>query len=555
MSRSEPRPSRRRARLAAAALLATCLLSAPLCGLRAARADGGDAPSPGGSSVGQGASLAGPILAPAVPLRMDARVDASAYTVDRRVVASAVSVDPRAPSQEVPYRVEPKIDGQPANPWDLPPEKPDPRDFEEAQTFDAIAVPHYTIHEEIWNNVEDLITADGTTRYGGLAFVPFWARNTIRYGRWSFFPFLHTEAVWYSNLGGFASSSTQGQGAFEFLVSAGVMAEYFASQNTKVKAALRVDYQTYSDVYADAYTYFGGASIEHQFGQNLTVEAGFEADRTLVPYDLLTTAGSSTEEPLFQRERVFADLRWDRILGPDWRLDVGGAYQWVDEVEGTDYGGDYQQIDLYGRLSVAVMRHEGFAYLQYDYTKRNAEGDSSDLDSSQGLRLGVSGIQPFGRTRRIEGDIWVGYQWQLYSPSTELGSVGAGGDTNPSTFTFGGSLTYRPSAYTSSYLTFEHGTSFSAIANYNTTDTLYLGVTQNLSQRLLSRIAFSATRVEPEQDGDDSWLVGAGIGFRYVLTDNLDLTTDYQYLYRFAGAGYSQEDSSRIAVGATLQLR
>ena len=545
-------PAPRRAGLAAVLLLAACAGV-----LRPAIADEGDAPEPGGSGVGQGASLAGPILAPTAPLRldsrMDGRVDSASYAIDNRIVAGSYALDPHAPSQEVPYRVEPKIDGRPANPWDLPPEKPDPRDFEETDTFDAIATPHYTLHEDIWNNVEDLITADGFTRYGGLAYVPFWARNTIRYGRWSFFPFVHGESTWSSDLG--QGSSGKGKSAWEFMVSAGVVSEYFAGPRTKVKATVRADYRAFTDVYDDAYTYVGGVSLEHQFGCNVSTEAGVEVERSLVPYDLLTSLGNTTEEPLFQREKAFADVRWDRFLSPDWRLDVGGAYTWVDEVNGTAYGGDYEQLDLTARASVAIMRHEGFAFAEYGYTNRDAQGDSSDLDYSHSLRVGVSGIQPFGRTRRIVGDVWVGYQWEKYSPSQELGSVGQGGQTSDAMLTFGGSLTYRPTAYTSSFLSFEHDTAFSAIANYNTTDVVYLGITQNLLNRLVARIAGSGTRVAPESQGDDSWLVGVGAGVRYVLTDNLDLTTDYQYLYRFAGAGYDQADGSRISFGATLQVR
>ena len=415
----------RRACLAAGVLLAACA-----CVLRSASAGEVDSPEPGGSSLGQGASLAGPILAPTAPLRldgrMDGRVDSASYAVDNRIVAGSYAMDPHAPSQEIPYRVEPNIDGRPANPWDLPPEKPDPRDFEETDTFDAIATPHYTLHEEIWNNVEDLITADGFTRYGGLAYVPFWARNTIRYGRWSFFPFVHAETVWASDLG--QSGNGKGKSAWEFMASGGLMAEYFADPRTKVKAALRADYRTFTDVYDDAYTYVAGVSVEHQFGRDLTLNGGVETERSLVPYDLLTSLGGTAEQPLFQREKAFVDLRWDRFPSCDWRFDVGGAYSWVDEVDGTAYGGDYEQLDLYGRVSVAVMRHEGFAYLQYGYAKRNAEGNSSDLDYSNSLRLGVDGIQPFGRTRRIVGDMWIGWQSEKYTPSTDPGSVGDGGD-------------------------------------------------------------------------------------------------------------------------------
>jgi len=200
------------------------------------------------------------------------------------------------------------------------------------------------------------------------------------------------------------------------------------------------------------------------------------------------------------------------------------------------------------------MRHESFAYAEYLYEHRDAEGASSDLDYAHEIRVGVNGIMPHGRTRRLVGNAWVGYRTEQYNASDAADSLGRGLDSSVDLITFGGDLTYRPSPYTSGYLAFSHSNEFSAVSNYNMVDTVTLGATQNLSHRLIGRLAASWSRVEPE-GSTDSNRVTLGTGLRWVVSDNFDVTADYEFTHRFAGAGLDEGDSHRVAIGATIYLR
>ena len=456
----------------------------------------GIAPSDG--VRGTGARPAGPVVSAMGPVRLDGRVNMS--TSGARVALPA-SLDARAPSaaldqQAIPYRVEPRgSDGRPMNAFDLPPEVPDERDFERVETFDELASPHYEIREEIWNTPEDLVTGEGISRYGGLAYVPFWARNAIRLGRFSIFPFAHVEGVWHSDLGGFDG---KGDSGFEVQASAGVLAEYLAVQGrTKFKASARADYRWYSDVLDDAVTYVGGIGVEQRFLRFFTVDAGVEFERAQIPDDLNTSLAN--DDNRIERLSVYANGRWDRFVSDDMRLEAGGSYAWIDDLSSSDRnGGDYTDLNLYGRLGYAIMRHESFAYGEYRYENRDAEGASSDLDYAHEFRLGVNGILPHGRVRRLVGNAWVGYRTEQYNASDTAGSLGRGRDESVDLITYGGDLTYRPSPYTSANLSFSHSNAFSAVSNFNTVDTVTLGVTQNLSHRLIGRLAASWSRVDPQ---------------------------------------------------------
>ena len=187
-------------------------------------------------------------------------------------------------------------------------------------------------------------------------------------------------------------------------------------------------------------------------------------------------------------------------------------------------------------------------------SSRDAEGASSDLDSAHEIRLGVNGILPHGRVRRLVGDAWVGYRTEQYDASDEAASVGRGRDDAVSLVTFGGDLTYRPSAYTSANLAFSHTNTFSAVSNFNTVDQVTLGITQNLSHRLLGRLAVSWSHIDP-QGFSDSDRVTLGGGLRWIVADNFDVTADYEFAHRFAGSGYEAGEGHRVAIGATLYVR
>lgn len=536
---------------------AGALASAALLLTSPAGADDGDTPTSGGAgaapvaAAGLGSRVAGPMLVPTNPLRIDRRVDSAVRAVDRRVAVPSTMQGGPVPQQAVPYRVEPKdADGRPPNPWDLPPEVPDGRDFEQLETFDELQTTQYELREEIWSNIEDLVSTTGYSRYGGIGYVPFWARNTIRLGRFSISPFAHVEGVWHSGFGG---GEDDEEPAFEVLTSVGALGEYwFNGGRNKLRVSGRADYHWYSDVYDNAYTYVGGAALESRVARDVTVEVGGEAERARRAYDLDTTLGP--DENLFQRETVFGSVLWDRFLASSLRLGVGGSYTWVDEVDSTVNGGDYTEWEAHARLDMAIMRHEGFAYGEYRYEKRDADGVSSDLDHANEIRVGVDGILPHARTRRLVGNAYVGYRWETYTASTEPGSVGAGRDTEAELMTLGADLTYRPTPYTSGFLSFQRSNGFSAVSNYNTVDTVTLAVTQNLSHRLVARLAGAWSRIEPE-GSSDSQRLSVGVGVRWVMTDNVDFTADYEYAYRFAGAGYDQADAHRVGVGATFHLR
>ncbi len=536
------------------------------------RADGEDpsAVSGGGAGTGLGARVAGPVLPGVAPRFVDAGIASTGSLgvggpvartpvegrVARTSLAVPTSLGTPTTEQAIPYRVEPRdANGNPPNAWDLPPEEPDPRDFERAGTFDEIASPHYEIREEIWNNPEDLVTNTGLSRYGGVAYVPFWGRNTLRWGRLSVFPFAHVEGVWHSNLGEGSDGDGDGEEVFEIMASVGALGEYWApGGKTKLKASIRADYHWYDTLYDDAITYVGGAAVETKLSAYHTIEVGGEVERARRAFDLDTTLGA--DENMFDRESVFVNGRWDRFIANDLRLEGGASYSWIDELDSDVNGGDYEELNAFARLGWAIMRHESFAYVEGRYEERNASDDSdaSDLDHAYEVRVGVNGIQPHARTRRVVGNIYAGWRTEEYTPSDQPGSYGRGRDTEADLLTLGADLTYRPSPYTSGYLSFQRTNAFSAVANYNTVDALTLAVTQNLSRRVVGRLAVSGSRIEP-QDRSESWRVSAGAGIRWVLSDNVDATADYEYMHRFEGGGYDEADAHRVAVGLTFHLR
>lgn len=484
---------------------------------------------------------------PALSMRVDGSAP-SAATGDRRVSPPVVSGGQS--SVEVPYRVSPRdANGRLITPWDVPPEKPDPRDFEEVRTFDELANPQYEIREEIWNTPEDFITREGLSRVDGIAWVPHWARNTIRYGRAQIYPFLDTQVVWTSN----ALDGASDERALEVVLSAGALMEYLApGGKSKVKAGFRGDWHGYDRALPDATTYLGGIGVEQRLGQRFTIDAGAEIERVVVPTSRNPVIGN--DDDLIERWTAYANGRWDRFLSDDLRLEGGALYSETDEVDSGGSGGDHEDLSLYGRLSWAIMRHEGFGYAEYRYETRNGHGFASDLDAAHEVRVGVNNILPHGRTRRLVGDMYVGWRQETYSIPDVEGAYGQGEDNEDTTWTAGVTLTYRPGPYTSGYLSYVHTNTFSTVSNFNVEDAVYLGITQNLTSKVVGRIAASYLRLEP-QGQSSSDRIGFGIGFRWILSDDLDLTADYEFSHRYAGATLSASDTNRIAVGMTLGLR
>lgn len=554
---SSARLSGARARRRAGRLIVACLGLA-IGGVEAARGAGevspSDVSSPSMGQRGSGARPVGPAVSSLAPVRLDGRINTS---MSGGRVAIPMSLESSAPSttldqQAIPYRVEPRgSDGRPMNAFDLPPEIPDDRDFERVDLFDTLASPHYEIREEIWNTPEDLVTGAGISRYGGIAYVPFWARNAIRLGRFSIFPFAHLEGVWHSDIDGLEKNN---QSAFEVMASAGVLTEYLAEGGrTKFKMSARADYRWYDDVLTDAFTYVGGVGFETRFKRFYTIAAGVEFERAQIPEDLNTSLSKGDDR--VERMSVYANGTWDRFISDHMKLEAGGSYSWIDDLsDDASNGGDYTELDLYGRLSHAIMRHESFAYAEYRYATRDADGPASDLEYAHEVRLGVSGILPHGRVRRLVGDAWVGYRTEKYDASDDAGSLGRGLDDEVSLITFGGDLTYKPSAYTSANLQFTHSNAFSAVSNYNVVDSVTLGITQNLSHRLLGRLAASWSGIEPEGESYGNRM-SLGAGLRWVVSDNFDVTADYEYMHRWAGAGLDEGSAHRVAVGATLYVR
>ena len=534
---------RRALALAASGFACACLVVGLSAGSTASADESGQ-----GSSGARPAAVV-PRMNPDMNLRLDDRADLSSASDPR--VAGPMRLDERAPIKEVPYRVEPARSGvAPSSPWDLPPEVPDARDFDKVETLDEMMNGQFELREEIWNTPEDFITSEGYSRYGGLAFVPFWARNTIRYGRAAIFPWTHVEGAWYSN-----PESTSGRSpAWEILVSAGVLAEYQLNPgHTKLKASVRADYHWYDTELSDAWSGLVGLELEHRINRRITLNVGAEYERAQVAIE--RNSALFPTDSIIERANLFGDVLWDRFFSDDLQIDVGASYTNVNEVKTDAHGGDYDDLQLFARLGYAIMRHESFLYGEFRYETRDANGDTSSLDSAEEVRVGINNVLPQARTRRLVGNAWVGYRWENYSASNSANSVGAGEDDSVSLFTFGGDLTYRPSPYTSGYLSFIHTNTFSAVANYNTVDAVTLEVTQNLSNRLLGRLAAAWSRIEPSNDSDPTNRLTLGAGLRYAVSDNLDLTADYEYSHRFAGAGLEASDGNRIAVGVTLQFR
>src|SRR4029079_14839238 len=127
------------------------------------------------------------------------------------------------------------------------------------------------------------------------------------------------------------------------------------------------------------------------------------------------------EDATVQRWGVFGGFTWDRFVSCNMKLDLGASYDHTNELGGDAYGGDHDDLALWGRLGWSIMRHESFVYGEYRYEHRNAEGDSSELTDAHEIRVGVEGIMPQARTRRLVGDIYLGYRIEDYDPSTSAG--------------------------------------------------------------------------------------------------------------------------------------
>jgi hypothetical protein len=246
--------------------------------------------------------------------------------------------------------------------------------------------------------------------------------------------------------------------------------------------------------------------------------------------------------------RFFGGARWDDFLLCGLRLDVGGRFAMVEETSGIA-GYDYEEAAVFGRLSYAICRNDTFAYAQYGYEWRDANEPFADLDEAHEVRVGVNGVLPFlSRTRRFVGDAYVGYRMEEYEGG------GFGGDDEVDAVIAGVDLTWYASPYASFFLGYERTNTFSTVANYNELDQVDVGMTYNLTQDLMARVAGSWIRLAPE-GGDDSHRVAVGAGLRWTLMRSVDLTLDYEYSHRFEGAGLDEADGHRVAAGATVYLR
>jgi hypothetical protein len=425
-------------------------------------------------------------------------------------------------------------------PWGPPAEVPDPRDFDEYRTLDELANPHYEIREEIWSTPEDFITRDGAYGWNGLGYVPYWARNTVRWGRFSFFPFVEVLGSWSSNL----RETDEEEEGFEVVASTGVLAEYlFPGGKTKFKAAARADYHWYSDVLDDTLTYLGGLGLEHRLSASLTVDAGVEFERShvLVSRDLDPTLGD--ENDLVERFTAFGDARWDGFLCSPLRLEAGGSWSQNRGIDEAEDRLDYDEWMAYARLGVAVRRHESFVYGEYRWMQRDVLGVGTDMDQHHEVRLGVDNIMPLPDNRRWVGNVFVGYAWEEYENGVEEDLWTAGVD-----------LVWRPDPYWSAYFSYVHQTEFSTVADFNTEDEATAAVTHNFDHRWIGRAAVAWSRIEPEgMSASDRFAVGFGV--RWVVSDNVDLTADYEYAHRLEGAGLEEATEHRVTVGTTLHLR
>jgi hypothetical protein len=490
-----------------------------------------------------------PLWAADAGMRLDARVVSDGGVTDRRMTSPSMSDPYRSPSMQVPYAygtptaMQGTVQGSQGpvtGPWGPPAEVPDPRDFEQFRSLDELANPHYEIREEIWSTPEDFITRDGVGAVGGIGYVPYWARNTVRWGRFQFFPFVEVLGSWSSNLG----ETDDAQDGFEVVGSTGVLAQYlFPGGKSKFKAAARADYHWFSDELDDTFTYLGGLGIEHRISAPLTVDAGveFERSQVLVSRDFDPTL--SDEDDLVTRLTVYGNGRWDRFLTPDLRLEFGGSWSQNRGEDASDDILDYDEWMGYGRLGLAVIRHESFLYGEYRYVQRDVSGVGTDLDEHHEVRVGVDNIMPIPSTRRVVGNVYLGYAWEEYENGEEDDLITGGID-----------LTYRPDPYWSGYLSYVHQNTYSAISDFNREHEVTAAITHNLNHRLVARAATSWSRIEP--DGRSySDRVAAGVGIRWVVSDNVDVTADYEYAYRWEGAGLDEATEHRVTLGTTLHLR
>jgi hypothetical protein len=531
-----PLPSATPARRAAV-LLGTLAAVAALAAAPLALAGDRGSPGPAGPVVA-------PLWAPDNGMRVDGRVDAGPGAYDGRMAPPGPYDAYRVPSTQVPYYgvTQPQAWAQPAytGPWGPPAEVPDPRDFEEVRSLDELANPHYEIREEIWNTPEDFITRDGVGSVNGIGYVPYWARNTVRWGRFSFFPFVEVQGSWSSNL----RETDDSEEGFEVVASTGVLAEYlFPGGKSKFKAAARADYRWYSDELDDTFTYLGGLGLEHRISAPLTVDAGVEFERSQVLVSRNVDPTLADEDDLVDRLTVYGNGRWDRFLSPDLRLEAGGTWSQNRGRGAAEDRLDYDEWMGYARLGLAVVRHESFLYGEYRYLQRDVLGIGTDLDAHHEVRVGADHIMPIPSTRRVVGNVFVGWAWEEYANGEEDQLLTGGVD-----------LIYRPDPYWSAYLSYVHQNTFSAVADFNREDEVTFALTHNLSHRLVGRFAASWSRVEPEgRSASDR--AAAGVGVRWVVSDNVDVTADYEYAYRWEGAGLDEASEHRITLGTTLHLR
>ena len=358
--------------------------------------------------------------------------------------------------------------------------------------------------------------------------IPIWPRGQLQVGPVQLFPYVVAELGWTDN----AYRSSDKEASWFTELGAGVAGQYaFMGGRGAIDFGFDYRYKEFFNADVDGFSqYVIGAGMGYRWPQGFWFNIGVKVERLVQTYNI-------EFEGLAPRWQVrpFLDLGWDNIAGGKFNLQFGidGWTTRFDDEEFVTGNRDEAAVWVKGSYPVSMTSR---VYLRYTY--RWITPDSSRINAMTGgneLTGGLEGTIPLTSSQRLVGFLEIGYQGNIWDDAAplEIGTATVYTDDNDQkgTVVFRTGLTYFVGPRTSVDLTLWHDMLYSTRSNYQIVSRAELGGNYNAIRDLVSRLSTWFEYSDPSA-GATYTRFGVGLGNRYAIHQNVDLTLDFDWSRR-----------------------
>lgn len=295
----------------------------------------------------------------------------------------------------------------------------------------------------------------------------------------------------------------------------------------------------------DTFEFDGQIAASYRWPSGAYVKAGVAYERRSDPIDVEPTAEFQRTN---QRFFVTAGLDKDILFGSKFRFEFGMAARDAIGRDPALSDLDRTETSYYVKASYPFWRDTTRIFARARYRQDERESDRINDGGTWGMDVGMEGTIPIskGEYRGLTGQVSVGFDAALYENETFGSGVGRtirDDNRRNNSLSFNALLQYLFSRRSSIDLRFLRTNQFSFHGNYQIVDRLDLAFQHAFGQRLIGRTAVFAEHTDPSGLLRQETVVGgrttgqypsttrfgAGVGFRYKITDWADLDGQYDW--------------------------